>query len=89
MQKSSSDKDLAILMDDKLIFNNQIESAVNKANGKLIMTSRSFEHPDGDMLIYLYKSIIRPDVEYCNSVWPPIYKKDTQLFEGVQIRTQD
>ena len=36
------------------------------------------------MLIHLYKSIVRPNLEYCNSVWSPICKKDIQLLEGVQ-----
>ena len=50
------------------------------------MIGRSLGHLDGDMLIRLYKSIVRPHQDCCNSVWPPIYKKDIQLLEGVQRR---
>ena len=68
-------------MDDQLKFKKQIESAVNKVNSKLGMIRRSFEHLDGDMLLHLHNSIVRPNLEYCNSMWSTIYKKDIQLLE--------
>ena len=34
----------------------------------------------------LYKSIIRPTLEYCNSVWCPMFKRDEDLLEKVQQR---
>ena len=36
--------------------------------------------------ISLYKSIIRPTLEYCNSVWCPMFKRDEGLLEKVQQR---
>ena len=50
------------------------------------MIPKSSEHFDGDLLIHLYKSIVRPNLEYCNSVWSPNYKENMQLLEGVQRR---
>ena len=51
------------------------------------MICRSFEHLDGGMLLHLHNSIVRPNLEYCNSMWSTIYKKDIQLLEGVQRQT--
>ena len=34
----------------------------------------------------LYKSLVRPDVEYCSQVQSPYYKKNIKLIEGVQRR---
>ena len=73
VEESSCEKDLGVLIDNQLKLNKQIETAVRKANSKLGMIHRSLEHLDGDMLIQLYKSVVRPHLEYCNSVWSPLY----------------
>ena len=81
VEESFCEKDLGVHIDNRLKFHKHIETAVNKANSKLGMIRRSFEYLDGDMLVQLYKSIVRPHLEYCNSVWSPLYKKDVQLLE--------
>ncbi len=86
VEESCCEKDLSEHIDSQLNFNKQMETAVNKANTKLGMIDRSFEHLDGDMLIQLYKSKVRLHLEYCNSVRSPPYKKNVQLLEGDQRR---
>jgi len=34
----------------------------------------------------LYKSMVRPHLEYCSTVWSPHYVKDKQMLEKVQHR---
>ena len=39
-----------------------------------------------DSLTALYKSLVRPHLEYCNTVWSPMYLKDSHLIESVHHR---
>ena len=38
-------------------------------------------------MLSLYKTLVRPHVEYCSSVWNPYYSKDKELLERVPVRT--
>jgi len=37
-------------------------------------------------MLNLYKTLVRPHVEYCVSAYSPYYKKDKELLEKVQRR---
>jgi len=39
-----------------------------------------------DVLMNLYKSMVRPHLEYCSTVWSPHYVKDKQMLEKAQHR---
>ena len=39
-------------------------------------------------MMSLYKTLVRPHVEYCVSAWSPYYKKDKELLEKVQRFTK-
>jgi len=57
---------------------------VSKANKILGMIKHSFSDRSKDIVIPLYKSLVRPHLEYCNQIWNPHYIKDIKLAEGVQ-----
>ena len=38
------------------------------------------------MFLSIYKSIVRPHLEYASGVWSPMFKKDKILLENVQRR---
>ena len=46
----------------------------------------TFQHIDNEMLIHLYKALVRPHVEYASCVWSPFKIRDIKLIEGVQRR---
>jgi len=50
------------------------------------MIKRNFTDRSQSTLIPLYKSVVRPHLEYCCSVWNPHFRKDIELIERVQRR---
>ena len=49
------------------------------------MLVRNIEYKSPYIMISLYKSMVRPIIEYANSVWASYKRKDIDLIEKVQI----
>ena len=75
IQKVKAEKDLDVIIDDKLKFREHITQKVNIANRNLGIIFRTFSYMDTEMFLSLYKSMVRPHIEYATQVWSPIYKK--------------
>ena len=43
-----------------------------------------YKHANCTTLLQLYKSFIRPHLEYCSMVWDPLLNKDKEALEKVQ-----
>ena len=84
--RSSEEKDLGINIDDKLKFQSHISIQVKKANQKLGLIRRSFTYMDTEMFLTLFKSLVRPHLEYGSNFWAVIYKKEAISLENVQRR---
>ena len=66
--KVREEKDLGIIIDDQLKFHQQTAAAISKASQMLAVVRRSFATLDEFTLPLLYKSMVRPFLEYgeCN-----------------------
>ena len=62
------EKDLGVNVDRDLKFTNHAEIVSIKANRLCGMIRRFFSYMNGDMLNSLFKSLVRPDLEYGNTV---------------------
>ena len=80
------EKDLGVTFDENLNFDQHITNITNKAQRVLGLIHRSFEYLDKDMFLPLYKSLIRPTLEYGSCVWSPYLKKDIKRIEDIQRR---
>ena len=80
------EKDLGIIVNKDLKVASQCSTAVKAANRTLGLIKRTLSSRDVDIVVGLYKSLVRPNLEYCMSVWRPHYRKDIDLLEGVQRR---
>ena len=76
------EKDLGVNVDDELNFEEHVQIQTTKAT----MIRRSFSYIDEVSLPLLYKAIVRPHLEYCNTVWHPRWKKDMEALEAIQHR---
>ena len=47
---------------------------------------KTFKHLDSDTLLCLYKSMARPHLEYCSTVWTVLLKKEASEIEKIQRR---
>jgi len=52
----------------------------------LRLNNRTFSIKQPSILLCLYKSLVRPNLEYCSPAWSPKYVKDKELLERVQHR---
>ena len=82
----SEEKDLGVLVNKDLKFAKQCAEAVKKANKALGFIARNFEYKSKNIIIPLYKALVRPHLEYAVQFWSPYLKKDIDKIERIQRR---
>ena len=86
LDSTQVEKDLGIQIDHLLKFRQQAAAAVAKANRMLAIIRRSFATINEETLPLLYKSLVRPHLEYGSLVWGPFNRADEKAVERVQRR---
>ncbi|KAJ3654552.1 hypothetical protein Zmor_013731 [Zophobas morio] len=78
--------DLGVTISSDLSWSQHIIRVVKKANSVLYLLSKAFCKPSYSTFVKLYKSFVRPILEFANAVWTPILQRDLLLLESVQRR---
>ena len=86
MEYVDSEKDIGVVIDNKLTFNQHISEKINKANLIMGVLHRTMEYMDCTTFKLLYTALVRPHLEYANQVWFPYLKKHIEAIENVQRR---
>jgi ribonuclease P/MRP protein subunit RPP40 len=83
---SNKERDLGVIVDSSMKFHEQCNTAIKEANKTLGLIRRNIKCKDKDIVVRLYKSLVRPKLEYCVQAWRPHYGKDISGLERVQRR---
>ena len=84
LAESECERDLGVMIDNKLKFSTHVDTVVAKANKLLGVLRRTMTYLDINTLSLLYKSLFRPHLEYANVAWQLSFKKDMKKIEDVQ-----
>ena len=79
-------KDLGVTISSDLSWGKHVFATVNKANMVLGIIKRSIGTNNQGVFSLLYKSLVRPILEYAAPVWSPYLIKDIAALEKVQRR---
>ena len=86
LQHATVQRDLGVLVHESQKLSLQVQQVIKKANGMLAFIAKGMEYKSREVLLQLYKVLVRPQLEYCVQFWSPYLRKDILALEGVQRR---
>jgi len=84
LKKASEERDLGVIMGNSGKFSEQCSAVMKSANCTLGMIKRHITCKSKNIIIRLYKALVRPKIEYCVQPWRPFLKKDIEKLERIQ-----
>ena len=78
------EKELGLTISADMKVSEQCGIAAAKGNQILRLIRRNIVYKEKELIIPLYKTIVRPHLEYCIQAWGPYRKKDIDILERVQ-----
>ena len=84
LSTTKEEKDLGVLITDNLKPSSQCTAAVNKTMSALRWSKRSFHYLDIESFRILYKTYIRPNLEFVIQAWSTYLDKDIKIMEKIQ-----
>ena len=71
LESTTSEKDLGIFVDPLLSFEDHINSIVKRARSISGLVIRTITFKSKEIMVPLFKALVRPILEYGNVVWCP------------------
>ena len=86
LASDDKEKDVGITFETTFNFREHISNMVGKANQRVGLIKRTFSRLNPLSFKLVYKSLVRPLLEYCSCIWFPIYQSDINEIEKIQRR---
>ena len=80
------EKDLGVIINNRFKVDKQCAKVSKTSNRVLGLIYRTFACKNKNIILKLYKSLVRPHLDYCCQAWRPHLVKDVHLLERVQKR---
>ena len=77
-------KDLGVVLRDDLKWSSHIQHVSGKTVGLAFSLLRSFQTPYPSFYINLFKTYVRPIIEYNSTIWNPTLISETRAIEKIQ-----
>ena len=84
LMETICEKDLGVHIDNNLDFNEHISKTASKARSLAGMINRTITFKTPEIMIPLYKALVRSVAEYANTIWCPFKRKDINCIEDIQ-----
>ena len=86
IQVTREEKDLGVFFSDTFKPSMNCNKVSKTANRISVMIRKNITNRSSEGMLILYKTLIRPVIDYCIPVWRPYTKKDMLKLEKVQKR---
>ena len=86
IQNTEEEKDVGVILTPDLRPSKMVARAASRANQVLGAWSRAVSWRDKSTWIKIYKTYVRPKLEYCSQAWSPWTLCDRETLEKVQRR---